>query len=107
MEDNRSALEKLEAKLKELWRQSGQASIIAARHTEFVIEPKVFIGNSLHPEILKLLTLNYLASSASQDSGVGNVDVTPEKLTIMSPEGKELVVVQEKRIIRQYLALRS
>ena len=46
MEDNRSALEKLESKLKDLWRKSGKASIIAARHSEFVIEPKVLIGKT-------------------------------------------------------------
>lgn len=103
-EDNRSAMEKLEEKLKELWRKSGQASIIAARHTEFVVEPKVFVGNKIHSDVLKVLTLCYLSSAAAQDSGVGNVDASPEKLVINSDEGKPLVVVKDKRIIRQYLA---
>jgi hypothetical protein len=101
-EDNQSALEKLEEKLKELWRQSGQGSIIAARHTEFVVEPKVFIGDKLHPDILKVLTQGYLA--AVQDSGIGNVEATPDKLIINNNEGKPLVIVKDKRIIQQYLA---
>jgi hypothetical protein len=106
-EDNRSAMEKLEEKLKELWRKSGQASIIAARHTEFVVEPKVFIGNKIHPDVLKIITLAYLSNTAAQDSGVGNVDATPDKLVINDDEGKPMVVVRDKRIIRQYIAQRA
>ena len=107
MEDNRSALEKLESKLKDLWRKSGKASIIAARHSEFVIEPKVFIGNKLHPEILKLMIMQYLANTSAQDSGIGNVEVTPQKLIIKTPDGKELVAVRDRKIIRQYLSQRA
>lgn len=103
-EDNRSAMEKLEEKLKELWRKSGQASIIAARHAEFVVEPKVFIGNKVHPDVLKVLTLAYLSSAAAQDSGVGNVDASPDKLVINNDDGKPLVIVRDKRIIHQYLS---
>ena len=101
----RSALEKLEDLLKELWRRSGQASIIAAKHTEFVVEPKVFLGDKLNPEILKLLVINYLAQTSRQDSGIGNaVEVTPDKLIIKTPKGKPLVVVRDKKLIQQYLA---
>ena len=107
MPEEKSALEQLEAILKELWRQSGNASIIAAKHTEFVVEPKIFVGNKLNPEILKLLTLNYLAQTSKQDSGTGNVDVTPNKLVIKSPKGKPVVVVRDKKLIQQYLAARS
>ncbi|MEA3493291.1 MAG: hypothetical protein U9R38_02770 [Candidatus Margulisiibacteriota bacterium] len=104
MEREQSALEKLEAKLKQLWREQGDAHVIAAKHTEFVVEPKIFLGNKLNPEVLKLLLMNYLAQSSRQDSGVGNIDVTPEKLTIKTPKGKPLVVVRDKNIIQQYLA---
>lgn len=106
MLEEKSALEKLEEMLKEIWKESGNASIIAAKHTEFVVEPKVFLGNKLNPEILKLLVINYLAQSSKQDSGAGNIDVTPEKLTIKSPKGKPLVVVSDRRIIQQYIAAR-
>lgn len=104
--EDQSALEKLEAKLKELWQQSGQASVIAAKHTEFVIEPKVFLGNKLHPEILKMLVMSYLANASTQDSGVGNVEVTPEKMVIKTPKGKPVVIVRDKEIIHQYRAER-
>ncbi len=104
MEDNRSALEKLESKLKDLWRKSGKANIIAARHSEFVIEPKVFIGDQLHPEILKLMIMQYLAKASAQDSGIGNVEITPQKLIIKTPGGKELVAVRDKKLIRQCLS---
>lgn len=106
MLEEKSALEKLEELLKEIWKESGSASIIAAKHTEFVVEPKVFLGDKLNPEILKLLTINYLAQSSKQDSGTGNIDVTPEKLTIKSPKGKPLVIISDRRIIQQYIAAR-
>ncbi|MFA6548763.1 MAG: hypothetical protein WCT39_02360 [Candidatus Margulisiibacteriota bacterium] len=110
MEENvqKSALEKLEDLLKEQWRKSGKASIIAARHSEFVVEPKVFIGNKLHPDILKMLTLNYLATAAVQDSGIGgNVEVTPDTMVIKNNAGKPLVAVRDKKIIQEYLASRA
>jgi len=104
MPEEKSALEKLEEAIKNYWRKSGKASVIAARHTEFVVEPKVFMGNKLHPEILKLIVKSYLASSSKQDSGTGNtIDVTPEKLEIKTSKGKPLVVVRDKKIINEYL----
>ncbi|MGB9613083.1 MAG: hypothetical protein ACPL4K_02760 [Candidatus Margulisiibacteriota bacterium] len=108
MNPEKSALEKLEDLLKEFWRQHGNAHIIAAKHTEFIIEPKVFIGDKLNPEILKLLVTNHLAQCSKQDSGIGeNIEVTPEKLVIKSPKGKPLVIVRDKKIIQQYLAARA
>jgi len=108
MNQEKSALEKLEDLLKDFWREHGNPHIIAAKHTEFVVEPKVFIGDKLNPEILKLLVLNYLAQATKQDSGIGqNIEVTPEKLVIKSPKGKPLVVVRDKKIIQLYLAAQA
>lgn len=104
MPEEKSTLAKLEEALKTFWRKKGGASVIAARHTEFVVEPKVFMGNKLHPEILKLLVLSYLANSSKQDSGAGNIEVTPEKLVIKSPKGKPVVVVRDKQIINEYMS---
>jgi len=97
-------LQKLEEKIKNFWKNSGSASIIAAKHTEFVVEPKIFIGDKLNPEILKLLVLAYLSQTSIQDSGAGNVEVHPDKLIIKSPKGKPLVIVNDKKIIEQYVA---
>ncbi len=102
-----SALDKLEKILKKFWRKRGQGHVIAAKHSEFVIEPKIFLGDKLNPEILKLLTLAYLANTSRQDSGTGNIDISPEKLVIKSPKGKELVVIRDKNIIQQYIAQRA
>ena len=104
MENNKSALEKLEEYIKELWRKSGNASVIAAKHSEFVVEPKVFIGDKLNPEILKMLTINYLAQSSRNDSGIGNIEASPEKLVIKTSKGKSVVVVRDKKIIKDYYA---
>ena len=99
-----SSLEKFEELLKDFWKQSGNASIIAAKHAEFIVEPKVFIGDKLNPEILKLLVLNYLAQATKQDSGIGaNIEVAPEKLIIKSPKGRPLVIIRDQKIIQQWL----
>lgn len=102
-ENDNKEMEELEQALKEMWLEEGNPSVIAAKHAEFVVEPKVFFGNKLNPEILKLLVVNYLANSSSQDSGAGTVSVTPEKLTIKNPKGKPLVIVRDKKIIEEYL----
>ncbi|MFA5035315.1 MAG: hypothetical protein WC500_06020 [Candidatus Margulisiibacteriota bacterium] len=103
MSEEKSALEQLEVALKELWKRSGQASVIAAKHTEFVIEPKIFMGDKLNPEILKMLALNYLSQTSHQDSGIGNVEVAPDKITINSPKGKPLVIINDQRVVQQYI----
>jgi hypothetical protein len=105
--NEKSALERMEELLKDLWRQRGTASVIAAKHTEFVVEPKVFLGDKINPEILKLLVMNYLVQTSKQDSGMGNIEVTPDKLTIKTPNGKPLVIVRDKQLIQQYLAARA
>jgi len=97
-------LQQLEEILKDFWRKNGNPHLIAAKHTEFMVEPKVFMGDKLNPEILKLLVVNYLAQTSKQDSGTGNIEVTPEKLVIKTPKGKPVVMVRDKQIIRQWLA---
>lgn len=97
-------LQQLNDMIKDYWRENGNPHIIAAKHSEFVIEPKIFLGNKLNPEILKLLIVNYLASTSVQDSGAGNIEVTPEKLIIKSPKGKPVAIVRDKKIIQQYLS---
>ena len=105
MEKEKSALEKLEDQLKDLWRKNGSASIIAAKHTEFMVEPKIFLGDKLNPEILKILVINYLKNTTHEDSGTGNnIEVCSDKLIIKSPKGKPLVIVRDKKIIEQYIA---
>ena len=104
MDKDKSNLEKLEEALKEMWRKQGEASIIAAKHTEFVIEPKIFVGDKLNPEILKLLVLNYLKTVGRQDSGCGQVESTPDKIVIKSTSGKPMVIVRDKKVIREYHA---
>ncbi|PIS28705.1 hypothetical protein COT42_07160 [Candidatus Saganbacteria bacterium CG08_land_8_20_14_0_20_45_16] len=105
MNPEKSALEQLEDMLKEFWRQLARPSIIAARHAEFLIEPKIFIGDKLHPEILKLLTLNYLANTSRQDSGTGNnIEVSTEKIVIKNQKGKPVVIIRDQEIVQQFLA---
>lgn len=100
----KSALEKFEEMLKDAWKKAGKANIIAAKYTEFVVEPKIFIGDKLNPEILKFLIVNYLNQTSTQDSGIGNVEVTPDKLIIKTPKGKPVCIVRDKKIINEYLA---
>ena len=104
MPEEKSALEKVEAILKKFWRETGNAHLITARHTEFIVEPRIFLGDKLHPEILKLMVINYLAQATKQDSGIGeNIEATPEKLVIKTPKGKPLITVRDRKLIQQYL----
>jgi hypothetical protein len=103
MPEEKDALQQLEDLLKEFWKKNGSASIIAAKHTEFMVEPKIFLGDKLNPEILKLLVINYLQNTTNQDSGTGNIEVSSDKLIIKSPKGKPLVIVRDKKIIEQFL----
>lgn len=98
------SLQKLEELLKDFWRKQGKASIIAAKHTEFMVEPKIFMGDQLNPEILKLLVINYLAYASKQDSGIGNIEAGPEKIVIKTKSGKPLLIVRDKNIIQGYLS---
>jgi hypothetical protein len=92
-------------RVKRFWRKNGQNNIIAAKHTEFMVEPKILIGDQLNPQVLKLLVTHYLAQVATrQDSGVGNIQVTPDKLVIKNDKGEPLVIVRDKKVIEQYLA---
>ena len=105
MNDGKKRQSTIEETIRKYWREKGNASIISARHTEFVIEPKIFIGDQLNPEILKMLVAHYLMLTSRQDSGVsGNIEVSSDKLIIKSPKGKPLVIVRDKKIISQYIA---
>ncbi len=103
----KSALEQLEELLKNYWRNSGHGSIIAAKHTEFVVEPKIFLGDKLNPEILKMLVVNYLVQTSRQDSGTGNVEIKADKMVIKTPKGKPVVAIRDQKLIQQYLATRA
>lgn len=93
-----------EKTIREFWRKHGHHSVIAAKHTEFTVEPKVLIGDKLNPEILKLMVSRYLELSSRQDSGTGNIEYTGDKLTIKGADGKPLVIVRDKKLIEQYLS---
>jgi hypothetical protein len=71
------------------------------------VEPKILIGDKLNPEILKMLVINYLVQTSRNDSGVGNIEVSTDKLIIKTPKGKPLVVVRDRALIQQYLSMRS
>lgn len=107
MENEKTAREQIVEALKSYWYKTSRPSVIAAKHSEFVVEPTIFIGNELNPEILKLLVMNYLVQTSTMDSGVGNVEVSPEKLVIKNKKGKPLIVVKDQNIIQQYLASRA
>jgi hypothetical protein len=98
-----NTLEKLEDLIKSVWKRSGSASVIAAKHTEFVIEPKVFLNEKINPEVLKCLVANYLAD----ETITKNIEIKGSSLIIKSPKGKPLVEVSDPKIIQQYLAANS
>ena len=106
-EQEKSALELVEDSLKGYWRKRGNPHIIVGRHSEFVVEPRMFMGKKLNPEIERLLIKNYLASAAAGDSGMGKVVVKSNKLLIKDQHGKTVVTVSDRKLIKEYLAQRA
>jgi hypothetical protein len=104
MAEQKEPEKEIDEQLKIFWRKKANPSIIAAKHSEFVVEPRIFIGDKLNPEILKLIVVSYLAHASKQDSGFGNIDVSPDKLIIKSPRGDPLVIVRDKKIIENYIS---
>ena len=104
MAEKKEPAKNIDDQLKAFWRKKANPSIIAAKHSEFMIEPKIFIGDKLNPEILKLIVVSYLAHASKQDSGFGNIDIAADRLVIKSPKGEPLVIVRDKKIIEGYLS---
>jgi len=98
-EQNKTALERIEEALKWFWRKHSGAKMMKAKNTEFIVEPKIFIGDKLNPEIARLIIRRYLAKVTPDDIIKRKVIITPEKIIINDDDGKKILEVKSKRLI--------
>jgi len=98
-EQEKTALQKVEDTLKRFWMGQKKSRLINARHTEVLVEPKVFIGGSLNPEISKLLIQEYLGKISAEDIAKGRVIITSDLIRIFNNDGTLVAEVRGKRII--------
>jgi len=96
--------EKIKRIIESFWEENGTAQVVTGKHSEFIIEPKIFLGNEVNPEVAKLIIKTYLAEVIKNDSGQGRVIATPEKLIIKDSKGNIAAIVRDKSIIEEYLS---
>jgi len=96
---NKTAFEEIEESLRKLWLEKGKAPIIKAKHTELFVEPKVFIGGEVNPEIGKLIVKEYLSKISINEIAKGKVVITSDLIKIKGDDGKLLAEVRGKKII--------
>lgn len=97
----------LESKLRNFWLDHGEASVIAGKHAEFVVEPKIYFGDKLNPEVAKLIIQIYLLQCSKEDTAAGRILASPNKIVIKDSKGKPAVIVRDKALIAEYLACRQ
>lgn len=95
----KTALQKVEDVLKRFWMDKKMSRLIKARHTEVLVEPRVFVGGHVNPEISKLLIQEYLTKISADDVAKGRVVITSDKIMIFDNNRKLVAEVRGKRII--------
>ena len=91
--DNRSALEKIEETLKWFWRKNSDTKMMKAKNAEFIVEPKVFIGGEINPQIARLIVKRYLERVTPEDIINRKIVITEEKIIINDDEGNKILEV--------------
>ncbi len=101
--EHRSALEIAEEHLKQFWREKSQATIIKAKHTEILVEPKVFMHGHINPEIGKLLIKEYLCNLSPDDIAKGKVIITADRIVIRDDNGEPIAEVKSRKLINSMI----
>lgn len=99
--DDRSALERVEEALKWFWRKNSGTKMMKAKNAEFIVEPKVFIGGKINPEIARLIIKRYLERVTPEDIIDKKVVITEEKVVINDDEGNQILEVKSKSLINK------
>ncbi len=95
----KTALERAEDDFRKFWLEKSKAPIIKAKHTELFIEPKVFIGGELNPEIGRLVVQEYLSKVSLEDIAKGRVIITSDMIKIRDDDGLTLAEIRSKKMI--------
>ncbi len=99
--ENKTALEKIEEALKWFWRKESGAKMMKAKNAEFIVEPKMFIGGEINPEIAQLIIKRYLARVTTEDIINRKVVIAEDKIIINDDNGNKLLEVKSKSIINK------
>lgn len=98
--EEKTALDKVADSLSLFWKKrSPQAQVKKTPHATLVIEPKVFIGGELNPEISKLIVKEYLSTFSLREVLRGEVLIAPQAIIIRDRQGKPLVKVKSASMI--------
>lgn len=95
----KTAIEQMEEALLTFWRDYGRSRAVKALHTEVEIKPRIFLGNEINPEIMKLLIIVFLSQAKIEDILYGRIIVSPEKVIINDDSGRKLAEVANPRLI--------
>lgn len=102
-ENIKTPLEQAEEALHKFWLEKSKAPIIKAKHTELFVEPKVFVGGELNPEIGKLVIQEYLSRVRVEDIAKGSIVISSDLIKINDENGKLIAEVRSKRIINSMI----
>jgi len=94
-------LEKLEDELKKLWRSYGGKSPIKGALTEIEVEPRIFVGDSLNPEVSDLLASVYLSKTTIEDVENGNLELRDEAIVVKDSNKKTIAIIRSQVAMRE------
>jgi len=94
-------LEKLEDELKKIWRAYGSKGPIKGALTEIDVEPKIFVGDSLNPEVSDLLASVYLSKTTIEDVENGNLEIRDEAIVIKDKNKKPIAIIRSQIALRE------
>ena len=97
----KSYLELLEDELKKMWNTHNNNGPIRGAHTEIEIEPKIFLGEELSPEMAKLLAAAYLSKTTIDDVNRGKLEITDHALVIKDQDKKPVAIIRSQIIIQK------
>jgi hypothetical protein len=100
---NLTALEKAQEALRKFWLEKSKTPVIKAKHAEIYIEPKVFVGKKLNPEIEGLIVKERLSKITPEDIAKGRIVITADKILIKDKTGKPLAEVRSKKLINNMI----
>lgn len=95
-------LEKLEDELKKVWKEYGSCGPIKGAHTEIEVEPKVFLGDAINPEIADILASIYLSKTTIEDLHNGNLELHDEAIVIKDKNKKPIAIIRSQMILREF-----
>ena len=100
----KSYLEKLESELKRTWKSYAGKGPIKGAHTEIEIEPKVFFGESLNPEIAEVLASVYLSQTTIEDLENGTIEIRDEAVVLKDKKTKKpIAIIRSKKTIHSLM----